>query len=108
MSLQLASLLLCGLLWGGTNPLIKRGAAVAEEGPGASLTPPRLLALLVGARWARLLSTPQYAAPFLLNLTGSVLFYVLLGGAPLSLVVSHSAGGEPPALLGRALCRPAD
>ena len=41
MSLQLASLLLCGLLWGGTNPLIKRGAAVAEEGPGASLTPPR-------------------------------------------------------------------
>jgi hypothetical protein len=51
-----------GLIWGFTNPLIKRGSAALERrkvpGDGAA------------AEWRALLSTPSFLVPQLLNQVG--------------------------------------
>jgi hypothetical protein len=68
--MQLAPLLV-GLLWGLTNPLLKRGSAVAaaKTSPTASW-PTALLTHL---------TTPAFVAPHALNQLGGLLFIVLLG-----------------------------
>jgi hypothetical protein len=76
--------LLVGLLWGCTNPLIKRGAVAVED----RLRTARLAgAVTTGTRLSVWLSTPQFLIPQLANYAGSALFVVILGsGADISQV----------------------
>ncbi|OAA57715.1 integral membrane protein [Cordyceps fumosorosea ARSEF 2679] len=84
------SFLLVGLAWGGTTPFIRSAAKSHRPSPRPTLD---------GAGWLRsrvygaafavidLLRNPRYAVPLLLNLTGSVWFFLLIGQAELSLTV---------------------
>lgn len=69
-----------GLLWGATNPLIKKGSVLVERQRGTGNAS-------VLADWRALLTTPSFLVPQLLNQTGSVLFVWLLGGASISTAV---------------------
>ncbi|KZZ99039.1 integral membrane protein [Moelleriella libera RCEF 2490] len=89
------SFILVGLAWGLTTPFIRRAARTHDPSlPArhASLVerqphwlPRKLLAGLFAA--IHLLRNPRYAVPLLLNLTGSVWFFLLIGRAELSLTV---------------------
>lgn len=56
---------LIGILWGVTNPLVRRGSLIAGR---KSCSP-----------WAAHLITPAFIIPQALNQTGSALFIYLLG-----------------------------
>ena len=87
-SLPLSTLLpslLIGLLWGLTNPLVKRGSAVADRKQAAAAAK-RGKALLTDS-WVALLTTPQFLIPQLINQCGSALFIYLLGQVDISRVV---------------------
>lgn len=83
------SFLLVGLAWGFTTPFIRR-AAVHHSSPSASTHPS---AFDPSRSWVArkisflfytvlgLLKSPSYAVPLLLNLTGSVWFFLLIGQA---------------------------
>jgi hypothetical protein len=78
--------LLVGACWGLTTPFMRRAAIdyVAPQRP--SLTDPNnswLKKKVLGIWFAVIgvLSRPAYAIPFLLNVTGSVWFFVLIGKA---------------------------
>lgn len=86
--------LLVGLAWGLTTPFIRRAAVTHNPAPHAVLSTPRVARSawrrrLYGAFFAAadLLRNPRYAAPLLLNLTGSIWFFLLIGRAELSLTV---------------------
>jgi hypothetical protein len=80
--------LLVGLAWGLTTPFIRR-AARSHSPP----THPLLESESVQSSWVKskaygaffavvdLLRNPRYAVPLLLNLTGSVWFFLLIGKA---------------------------
>eukprot|EP00163_Fabomonas_tropica_P031226 TRINITY_DN734_c0_g1_i21.p1 TRINITY_DN734_c0_g1~~TRINITY_DN734_c0_g1_i21.p1 ORF type:complete len:150 (-),score=37.33 TRINITY_DN734_c0_g1_i21:66-515(-) len=75
------SLLLVGLFWGGTNPMIKYGTKGVEDIKHDNAIIQFLKKVFyLGTRW-------QYMVPFLLNLSGSVVYYYTLGKARLSLAV---------------------
>jgi len=86
--------LLVGVAWGFTTPFIRR-AAKDHKPPEHSL----LVRDDVQASWLKrrlygaffavvdLLRNPRYAIPLLINLTGSVWFFLLIGQAELSLTV---------------------
>lgn len=78
---SIASFVLVGLLWGATNPLIKRGSVIVESKKSA-----RQRGGVLG-EWLALLSTPSFLVPQLLNQVGSVLFAASLGRADISLAV---------------------
>lgn len=74
-------LIAVALLWGATNPLMKKGSAGIENVSCRN----RILQLLfeikfLALRW-------QYAVPFLLNQSGSLLYYFTLSQADISLAV---------------------
>ncbi|XP_069613126.1 transmembrane protein 234 isoform X2 [Ranitomeya imitator] len=75
------SLLVVSILWGATNPFLRRGAQGVElvkvEG--------RVRRLLYEATF--LLSNYRYVVPFLLNQSGSLVFYITLASTDLSLAV---------------------
>lgn len=76
-----ASMVAVGLVWGATNALMRRGALVWDR---------RARACPAGnvlRRWAELLLTWQYSAPFAANLSASAAFFALLGAAPISVAV---------------------
>lgn len=86
--------LLVGLAWGLTTPFIRRAARTHNPPPHPLLlsdavrsSPVR--SRLYGAFFAAtdLLRNPRYAVPLLINLTGSVWFFLLIGQAELSLTV---------------------
>ncbi|KAI2630061.1 integral membrane protein [Xylaria nigripes] len=89
-----AGFLLVGLAWGLTTPFIRRAAKTHK--PPAH---PLLTRDDVKASWLRsklygvffavvdLLRNPRYAIPLVINLTGSVWFFLLIGQAELSLTV---------------------
>ncbi|KAJ2899628.1 Transmembrane protein [Zalerion maritima] len=86
--------LLVGLAWGLTTPFIRRAARSHNPSPHPTLSFPRvqnskILKLVLGGLFAvvDLLKNPRYAIPLLLNLTGSVWFFLLIGKAELSLTV---------------------
>ncbi|KAG5982768.1 hypothetical protein E4U55_001374 [Claviceps digitariae] len=88
------SFLLVGLAWGLTTPFIRRAAQHHHPPPHPLLdTDPIkhhwLRSRLYGAFFAvlDLLRNPRYLVPLLLNLTGSVWFFLLIGQAELSLTV---------------------
>ncbi|KAK0635946.1 hypothetical protein B0T17DRAFT_587287 [Bombardia bombarda] len=88
--------LMVGLAWGLTTPFIRR-AAKDHHPPAHRLLSPEAVAArnswlgtkLLGAFFGvvDLLRNPRYAVPLLLNLTGSVWFFLLIGKAELSLTV---------------------
>ncbi|KAK4224710.1 hypothetical protein QBC38DRAFT_511563 [Podospora fimiseda] len=84
------SFLLVGLAWGFTTPFIRRAALTHSPPPHPSLSnlPPlrrKLLSPFFSV--VDLLRNPSYAIPLLLNLTGSIWFFLLIGKAELSLTV---------------------
>ncbi|KAG5977067.1 hypothetical protein E4U13_005491 [Claviceps humidiphila] len=88
------SFLLVGLAWGLTTPFIRRAARQHQPPPHPILETPAikshwLRSRLYGAWFAvgDLLRNPQYAVPLVVNLTGSVWFFLLIGKAELSLTV---------------------
>ncbi|KAF7536846.1 hypothetical protein G7Z17_g12974 [Cylindrodendrum hubeiense] len=88
------SFVLVGLAWGFTTPFIRRAAR--SHNPPAH---PLLESSAVKASWFRtklygalfgvidLLRNPRYAIPLVLNLSGSIWFFLLIGQAELSLTV---------------------
>jgi hypothetical protein len=71
---------LVGLLWGATNPLIKRGSVTVEAKRAG-----REGGVL--GEWRALLTTPSFLLPQLLNQAGSVLFAVSLAYSDISVAV---------------------
>ncbi|KAM0333251.1 hypothetical protein ACHAQA_001911 [Verticillium albo-atrum] len=86
--------LMVGLAWGLTTPFIRRAAK--DHNPPAH---PILDTEAVKSSWLKsklygaffgvidLLRNPRYAVPLLINLTGSIWFFLLIGQAELSLTV---------------------
>ncbi|TGZ85686.1 hypothetical protein EX30DRAFT_338017 [Ascodesmis nigricans] len=84
--------LLVGAAWGITNPFIRKAAVNYSPPQRAFLTDPavpKVKKLLLKVFYAAfdLLRTPSYAVPLVINLTGSVWFFLLIGHAELSLMV---------------------
>ncbi|KAM8975847.1 transmembrane protein 234 [Pelodytes ibericus] len=74
-------LVLVSLLWGATNPFLRKGA----EGLEGVKEERNFRQLLSEAKF--LISNWRYVIPFLLNQSGSVVFYLTLASAELSLAV---------------------
>ncbi|KAL1590615.1 hypothetical protein WHR41_00824 [Cladosporium halotolerans] len=88
------SFLAVGACWGLTTPFMRRAAVVRDQQP----KPQRPYLTSDAPWWKRkfwsilyavidLLKNPAYAVPLLLNVTGSVWFFLLIGQAELSLTV---------------------
>jgi hypothetical protein len=82
--------LLVGACWGLTTPFMRRAALSYTPPTHAALSDPRnswLKKKVLGIWYAVIgvLSRPAYAVPLLLNVTGSVWFFVLIGKAGKSL-----------------------
>lgn len=69
------------VLWGATNPLMKKGSAGIEKISCSS----RVVQLVMEVKFLAL--RWQYAVPFLLNQSGSLLYYFTLSQADISLAV---------------------
>lgn len=78
---QTAYFIAVALVWGVTNPLLKKGS-VGIEGIKCRGRVHQLLSEVVflALRW-------QYAVPFVINQAGSVLYYVTIGQSDISLAV---------------------
>lgn len=75
------SFIAVALVWGGTNPLLKRGSAGIENIKCSNRFWQVLMELkFLATKWT-------YAVPFLINQSGSLLYYFTLGQADLSLAV---------------------
>jgi Putative transmembrane family 234 len=80
------SFLIVGLCWGFTTPFIRRAAVNYAAPTNPSITDPtkswifrqiaKIFFTIIG-----LLRSPSYAVPLILNLTGSVWFFLLVGKA---------------------------
>ena len=78
---QTLSFFAVALVWGITNPLLKKGSVGVEKIKRRGKLHQLLSELtFLALRW-------QYAVPFLINQTGSVLYYVTIGQADISLAV---------------------
>ena len=78
---QTVSFLAVALVWGITNPLLKKGSVGVENVRSHGRLKQLLSELIfLALRW-------QYVVPFLINQTGSVLYYVTIGQADISLAV---------------------
>ncbi|KAH6690576.1 integral membrane protein [Plectosphaerella plurivora] len=86
--------LLVGVAWGLTTPFIRRAAKnhnppehpiLETDAIKRSWLKSKLYGAFFGV--VDLLRNPRYAAPLLINLTGSVWFFLLIGKAELSLTV---------------------
>ncbi|PMB72338.1 Transmembrane protein 234 [Beauveria bassiana] len=112
------SFLLVGIAWGGTTPFIRKAAKSHKPPQHQILNDPAVQASwlrskLYGALFSvvDLLRNPRYAVPLLLNLTGSVWFFLLIGQAVLGewlvegKVISRDTGaGMLFSLVGIGLC----
>lgn len=103
------SFLLVGLAWGFTTPFIRRAAvdfnarndkkAQSQGEAGADASPSSWVRMkITSVFWTvvNLLRTPAYAIPLLLNLTGSVWFFLLVGkhGAYLDILIGWANVGD--------------
>ncbi|KAF2249494.1 hypothetical protein BU26DRAFT_531287 [Trematosphaeria pertusa] len=84
--------LMVGACWGLTTPFMRKAAMNYTPPPRPSVTDPNnswLKRKILGVWYAVIgvLSRPAYAVPLLLNVTGSVWFFILIGKAELSLTV---------------------
>ncbi|KAF1818710.1 uncharacterized protein K489DRAFT_88942 [Dissoconium aciculare CBS 342.82] len=84
-----------GICWGFTTPFMRRAAVKRDQRPKSDRpeTSDSNTNWLTRHLWTigyaifDLLSNPGYAIPFLLNVTGSIWFFLLIGQAELSLTV---------------------
>ncbi|KAL7938910.1 hypothetical protein V8C35DRAFT_90794 [Trichoderma chlorosporum] len=97
------SFILVGLAWGLTTPFIRRAARTHKPAPHPLLDSPAvkqswLRSRLYAALFAvlDLLRNPRYAVPLVLNLTGSVWFFLLIGKAGESPKIAPMHHLEPP------------
>ena len=80
------SFLVVGLCWGFTTPFIRKAAITYQVPSNPSITNPnrpwllRQIALIFFSIIG-LVQTPRYAIPLVLNLTGSIWFFLLVGQA---------------------------
>ncbi|XMA13420.1 hypothetical protein WAI453_006211 [Rhynchosporium graminicola] len=86
--------ILVGIAWGFTTPFIRRAARTHSPPPHPILDSPAVKSSwtkskLYGAFFGvlDLLRNPRYAIPLVINLTGSIWFFLLIGKAELSLTV---------------------
>jgi hypothetical protein len=80
------SFLIVGLCWGFTTPFIRKAAITYQTPSNPSITDlnkPRLLRQIAKIFFSiiGLLRSPRYAIPLVLNLTGSIWFFLLVGKA---------------------------
>ncbi|XP_019115914.1 transmembrane protein 234 [Larimichthys crocea] len=80
-AVELLGLLLVSVLWGCTNPLLKRGTEGIEHVTETS----RVSQLLAEVKF--LFLNLKYLVPFLLNQSGSLVYYYVLSTTELSLAV---------------------
>lgn len=73
--------LLVSLLWGATNPFLKRGSAGIEE----VKHPNKVLRFLLEMKFLAL--NWRYMLPFTVNQLGAVLYYTTIGRAEITLAV---------------------
>ena len=87
------------LVWGSTNPLLRRGSQGIEKIQKSN----KILQLLAELKFLAL--NWHYAIPFLINQSGSVLYYLTIAGADISLAVpiTNSLTFLVTTLAGRAL-----
>lgn len=84
--------LVVGLAWGFTTPFMRR-AAITSKAPSrpemSSKDAPLVKRKVLGICYSiyDLISRPSYSVPLLLNLSGSIWFFLLVGQAELSLTV---------------------
>ncbi|XP_068608446.1 transmembrane protein 234 [Brachionichthys hirsutus] len=78
---ELLALLLVSALWGCTNPLLKRGAEGIEDVTHSN----KLSQLLAEAKF--LFFNLKYLVPFVLNQSGSLIYYYTLSRTELSFAV---------------------
>uniref|UniRef100_A0A3B4GNU9 Transmembrane protein 234 n=1 Tax=Pundamilia nyererei TaxID=303518 RepID=A0A3B4GNU9_9CICH len=81
VAVELLSLLLVSVLWGCTNPFLKRGTEGIENVTKTS----KVAQLLAELRF--LFLNIKYLVPFLLNQSGSVVYYYTLSTTELSFAV---------------------
>jgi drug/metabolite transporter (DMT)-like permease len=80
------SFLIVGLCWGFTTPFIRKAAITYQVPSNPSITDPNRSWLLrqiakIFFSIIGLLRSPRYAVPLVLNLTGSIWFFLLVGQA---------------------------
>ncbi|XP_062090848.1 uncharacterized protein LOC133797076 [Humulus lupulus] len=81
-----------GLVWGATNALMRRGAVIWDHAlksshpPDPTRKPFDRVRTSIG-NWVKLLAIWQYIIPFLINLSASATFFVILSHTPISLAV---------------------
>jgi hypothetical protein len=84
MTLGWYGFVLTACIWGITNPFIKRGSIVLNENRNR-----RSMKLENGSNWMQnfifewilLIQTPSYTIPWIINLMGSILYYITLNQA---------------------------
>lgn len=86
--------LLVGACWGLTTPFMRRAAVNYTPSSRPELSDPKkswIWRKLLGVFWAvvDLLRRPSYAIPLLLNITGSVWFFLLIGQAGTRISGAH-------------------
>ncbi|KAG4440036.1 hypothetical protein IFR05_004486 [Cadophora sp. M221] len=86
--------ILVGVAWGFTTPFIRKAARTHSPPPHPILDSPAVKNSWVKSRLygaffgvVDLLRNPRYAIPLVINLTGSIWFFLLIGKAELSLTV---------------------
>eukprot|EP01127_Copromyxa_protea_P000884 TRINITY_DN10805_c0_g1_i1.p1 TRINITY_DN10805_c0_g1~~TRINITY_DN10805_c0_g1_i1.p1 ORF type:complete len:139 (-),score=15.93 TRINITY_DN10805_c0_g1_i1:43-459(-) len=95
------SLGLVALLWGTSNPLMKVGG----EGVTSKVHKTNSAVGNFFREWIYLLSRPVYLMAFVMNLTGSVLFYYSLSHAEISMIttITNSLTFLTTSLMGRVM-----
>ncbi|XP_056616608.1 transmembrane protein 234 [Triplophysa dalaica] len=78
---EVLCLLLVAILWGGTNPFLKKGTEGIEQVQRGN----KLLQFLAEVKFLCL--NFKYLVPFILNQSGSLVFYFTLASTDLSLAV---------------------
>ena len=81
---MLISLFLVSICWGFTNPFIKRGTNGLEE---ISEKYSDSFILVKHYQELKFLCKPSFLVPFLINLSGSFVYYSLLGDSHITLAV---------------------
>jgi len=93
--------LLIGIAWGFTTPFIRAAARTHSPPPHPILDSPSVKSSWIKSRFlgaffgvVDLLRNPRYAIPLMINLTGSVWFFLLIGKAGKFPCLSVGAVGE--------------
>ncbi len=80
---KLLQFLIVAIIWGSTNPLLKKGSVGVETVDTSRNN--KIKKALLQLKW--LLLTPSFTLPFLLNQCGSVLYYIVVANSDISLAV---------------------